>query len=131
MKRDFSQTILDLQDKPLVDGMSFEALQRACKRLSQDAAKELTERLAEESARPLTLGAAVASALIAPNDDDAKSELDVKVKRMHLALKIVNGGEVEITPDERDLMKRMVNKRYGGALVPARCADLLEGEAGA
>jgi hypothetical protein len=130
-KRDFSAPILDLKGKPVPQGVSIEALQSALdvvlKKVPESEHESVKAAIGVVLGAPMTFGDAIAHALTAPNQDDKLAPGEA-TKRMALALKIVNGGIVEITPDERDLMKRAIEKAYLGAVIPGRTIVMLETE---
>lgn len=129
MRLDFSQPILDLQGKPLIENLTLESLQRAMARLPVEIAQQVVQALREEGAAPVTVADVASGALIAGFEDERNLPLDEKVRRMNLALRICNGGEVELTTDEAVKIKHCVNRRFPGVLKPARVAELIEAQA--
>lgn len=133
LKRDFSAPILDIKGKPLHGNGSVEAMTKALdlaiSKVPEAEQEALSAALSIILGEPLTLGAAVAHALTAAAPDEPGLAPGEAEKRLNLALRLVDGGVVEITPEERGLMKRRAGKAYRGALVPGRVAMLLEGDA--
>jgi hypothetical protein len=128
MKVDFSTPILDLRGQPVRVGGTIDTLlaglHAATPKLDEAARAVIQQAINEALAKPLTLGDAVADALIAPLPDEAP-ELGERVRRMKLATSVVDGGEVEIDTDQRDKINRCVTAYFTGALVPARVAEAL------
>ena len=129
MKRDFSQPVLDLRGAPIRSGASAEALMagigKAMGQVSPEAAAILQQCLQESTGAELTVGAACGDALIAPLSGDEAMPLGERSRRLALALRVI-GGEAEISPDERDMIKDCVTRYFTGALIPARIAEFLE-----
>lgn len=97
MKLDFSTRLLDLKNQPLRDG-------------------------AEE----VTLGGAVASALLAVDPRETTISGAVKAKRFQLALKVAAGGEQDVTIEELAEIKTLT----GNLLPPlavGRIYQILDG----
>ncbi|MGP1675937.1 MAG: hypothetical protein ACTS6J_02110 [Burkholderiales bacterium] len=134
MKRNFSETILDLDGDPVVLGLSMEAFTRALNaafqflpKASQDA---LNTALEKEARKPLTLGAACVGALMSVYEGEQTMDDSVRLARMMLAVKINAGGIVDIEPVERDLIKPLLKKKWAGSiLIPVVAAQLLEKDA--
>jgi hypothetical protein len=132
MKRDFSSPILDLKGKPVPNQPTVDAYARAVASLASKLSPELMEQFEADVAREssvLTLGDVCVAVLQHAYEDERTLDLSTRTKRMKLAMKLVDGGEQEITPEERDLIKPLLVKGvYGGPLVPVRASDLLETE---
>lgn len=131
--RDFSAQILDLKGKPVPGNATTEALSKALDlalaKVPEAEREGLTNAINIIVGEPMTLGGAVAHALTTPTPGENGMAIGESSKRLSLALKLIDGGMVEITPEERDLMKERVSKVYLGALVPGRIAELLETDA--
>ena len=88
--------------------------------------------LIDEKGKPLkdrdkeivTLGTVCTSALLAP--DPEERNLDSKVKKYHLHLRIFGKEEVEITSDEIVLIKKCINAAYSQPLIVGQANDILE-----
>jgi len=88
MKINFSKVMLDLEQKPLKEGD-----------------------------RDLTLGPICSNALLMPFPDETDLEGTEKVKRFRLAEKLYQGGEVDVSPEEIVLIKKLASKAYAPLLV--------------
>ena len=132
LKRDFSAEILDLRGRPMKGSGTMETLSKvldlALSKVPESEQESLQKAIDIIMGEPNTLGAVVSNALTAPVQGETFGSGEA-TKRLKLALKIVDGGMVEITTEERDMMKERVSKVYLGALVPGRAAELLETDA--
>ncbi|QUT04851.1 hypothetical protein KFK14_17725 [Sphingobium phenoxybenzoativorans] len=132
MKRDFSSAINDLRNSGIRVGVTVEAVLTALNEIADDigetAGALIQTKMDETFGKTLTFGAACADALIAPQNGEEKQSIGERSKRLALAMKIVDGGEIEISPDDRDLIKTAVNAHFRGALVPGRIDRFLEAE---
>lgn len=130
LKRNFSDFILDLKGKPVPQGVNTQTMQAALDvalaKIPAEEVENVQKAIGAILGEPLTFGQAIAHALTEPSGN-APLPPGESSKRLALALRIVNGGEVTITPDERDTMKRCVQEGYRGAIVPGRTIDMLEG----
>lgn len=130
--RDFSVNLLDLEGEAIRSGPTVEGLMKVIAGMWP----ELTEKqqvlfntlLDKEAGKKLTLGSASVSALIGIYDNDRELSDDERIRRMELARKLHKEGLVEITTTERDLLKPLFKKRFGGVLVPVIAGELLEQE---
>lgn len=129
VQRDLSELVLDLDGLPIRIGSTIEGLLTAINKTMSSAPPEVQEKmraaLMEVADAPLTLGRAASGALIAVLPEDRSTEAE-RMDRLLLAMKLHAGGTVEITPQERDLVKRCVWKRYPGALIAPRVCMLIE-----
>jgi hypothetical protein len=66
---------------------------------------------------PLTLGEAVATALLANYADEQNLSGEEKVKRFLLAVKVHNATELGLTSDEITLIKKLVAKAFAPLVV--------------
>ena len=128
MKRDFSSKLLDLKCKPVRPAASMERMAQALASLPHDVLIQVQAALDAAGLEELTYASAAADALTQPLSGDDGLSMGAKLKHMRLALRLMDGGEIEVTPEERELLKERVNRRYPGALVPARMYDFLEAE---
>lgn len=132
MKRDFSVTINDLRNDAIRVGVTVDAILNALGEVADEIGPEagaiIQKKLDSAFGVHLTYGAACADALIAPQSGEEKQSIGDRSKRFALAMKVINAGEIEITPDEREMMKVAVNGHFRGALVPGRIDGFLEGE---
>ncbi len=131
MKRDFSAVLKHLNGSPLLAGgteSGWAAALEAFGHLNPEASMQLRALLAQEGAEPMTVAAVVADALVSPVAGDEKDTLSGKTKRMRLAMRVCDGGIVDVSADDIVLIKERVNKRRPDALIPVRVADHLEAE---
>ena len=130
LKRDFSGIVLDLYGKPVQQGVNTQSLQAALDvalaHVPAEKHEDVKKAIGIILGEPLTYGAVLAHALTEPSGNEPLPPGEAP-KRVALAMRIVNGGEVVITPDERDKMKQCVQAAYRGAIVPGRAVDMLEG----
>ena len=130
MKRDFSAQILDLDDQPVRVGATVESLSQAIAamlpKLSAEQVKEFDAALSAAAGKALTLASACSSALLAAHQDESNLGDDERIARMELARKIHKGGVIDITATERDRIKPLLKKRFGGILIPVVAGELLE-----
>ena len=93
---------------------------------------KLNTVLVDEKGEPLkntakeivTLGVACTSALLA--HDPEEKNLDNKVKKYHLHLRMFEKEEVEVTADEIVLLKKCINAAYLQPLIVGQASDILE-----
>ncbi len=131
MKRNFSEVIKALDGAPVLSGHSAESLQSAFDQFTRAnpiAAGEFGDLLEARRIKPMTVAGVASQALIAALEGDDKTSLEDKAKRMKLAMRICDGGEVDVSADEITMIKARVNKAFPGALVPVRVSDHLEAE---
>lgn len=127
MNRDFSANILELDGTPARAPLDPKRILLAISRLPADLVSQVYAELEAEGATPTTFRAAACDAIMAPLEGDDKVAIEVKLRRFKLATRIAEGAAVELTLDEAKEIKDRVNKRYPGALIPARVAEFLEG----
>lgn len=127
---DFSTQLKGIRGEIIPRGASVEAIMRALDKalpqIGEDAAAIIRACLGEVTGAPVTLGDICGDALIAPLPNEDELPLGIRVRRMELACRAIQGGFVEISPDERDMMKDCVNRYFKGSLIPAQAANLLE-----
>ena len=130
MKRNFDAPILDLKGKPVPLQATVDALNRAVNALSLKLSPELLDEFRASVAKEsgvLTLGEVCVSVLQNAYEDERALDMSTRTKRMKLAMKLVDGGTQDITPEERDLIKPLLTKGvYGGVVIPVRADELLE-----
>lgn len=133
MKRNFDEKILDLDGMPVIVGSSVAVLLRALDSvlatLPADLKQSFTDAIAAQAGRPLTLATACSSALMGAYDDERLLDASTRIKRMELARKVHAGGIVDITPEDRDMIKPLLMKCFAGILVPVVAGELLEKDA--
>ncbi len=135
LKRDFSALILDLDDEPVRPQLTVQRVSQALNALIPNlpddpgAAKlALAKALQEAGDKPLTLGAAASAALLDSYPDEKDLSATERTDRLLLAMRVHKGGAIEITPEERDKMKRLLGKHWLGSLVAPRAWIMLETE---
>lgn len=74
---------------------------------------------------PLTLGSAIAHALFAAFPDEQNLGWEAKFTRGMMAERLRNNPEVELTAEELTVIKRLLGKLYGVAIV-MRAIPLLD-----
>lgn len=97
MKIDFDSTINDLNGKPVMQGE-----------------------------KPLDLRDLAVNSLMAVLDDERHLNGDEKMARFTLAMKVKDGGEVDLTPEEVSKLKALIGKCYS-ALAVGRAYEILNG----
>jgi len=76
---------------------------------------DLKGNVIKEGLEELTVGNICANALVAYTED--KMEAKSKIENWELAQKIIKEKEVELTPEEIVLIKKVVNRHYGTLVV--------------
>lgn len=84
--------------------------------------------LPAKGGKVLTLGEVACEVLQAQFQDEANLSAQEKYKRYGLALKLAPGGEVDLTIEEAELLKRLIGKGCS-ALVMGRSFDMFEAAA--
>lgn len=100
MKIDFSKPILDLAGMPVKQTEAAD---------SPDA----------------TLATVATGALMATFPDERELSGTDKAARFHLAMKLTNGGDVDLKVEDVALLKNLIGKAFG-PLVVGRAYDLLD-----
>jgi hypothetical protein len=100
MKIDFDSTINDLTGKPVVIA---------------------------ETKDTLTLKSVCLNALMSQFPDEAHLPGEKKVERLALAMRIHEGGELEMTPEDAAELKRLIGKAFWHPLTVGRAWDILNG----
>lgn len=85
--------------------------------------KNLSGEPVIENDKPVILRNLVTNAVLVPEEGE---EGEIKLTKWNLALKIDKGGEIDLTPEEVVLIKRMVGK-YHIPMVVGRIYPLLNG----
>lgn len=132
MKRNFDQELADLDGKPVRLGITQEGFvavfDRMLPKLPEELQKEFNEELAKVGTAPLTFKDVCIAVLMSAFEDEQKLDDTARMSRMELARRIHKGGIQEITPKDRDLIKPLVKKKFGGILIPVITAEFLEEE---
>jgi hypothetical protein len=136
MKRDFKQVLKDFNGAPLLMGtLDKDAFSRALGSLEPEVQLKVMRALQAENIRPLTLEAACCQALAAdlPDERDPRGvatvTADERMRRWRLGTLLVcpgPDGTVEITPEQRDLIKGLLPKAWGGSLIAPQAMEMLE-----
>lgn len=100
MKIDFSKVLLDLKGEPLMEG-------------------------APPNEKPITLSSILCTALLAQYPDEQSLSGKEKAKRFQIALKIVDGGEQDVSVDDVAEMKKLIGKGFG-PLIVGRAYEMLD-----
>ncbi len=133
MKRNFSAVVTDLDGQAVKAGPTVDGVLRAVNTVWADIPADVQTKLAEaiekEAGKDLTLSSVCTSALMGVYDDDKNISDDERVARMELARRIHKGGVVDIEPKDRDRIKPLIKKRFGGILIPVVSCELLEQDA--
>ncbi len=133
MKRNFSAVVTDLDGQAVKAGPTVDGILRAVNTVWADIPADVQTKLAEaiekEAGKDLTLASVCTSALMAAYEDDKSLSDDERVARMELARRIHKGGVVDIEPKDRDRIKPLIKKRFGGILIPVVSCELLEQDA--
>ena len=133
LKRNFDLQILGLDGKPVRAGVSPDSMLDALAEFLptlEAKDREAFDRIMEaKKMEPLTLRKVCCDSLLAPYEDEKNLDGAKAIERMELARLIYKGGIQEITPTQRDLVKPLFRKRYGGVLVPVVASELLEKDA--
>lgn len=132
IKRDFDAQVLDMyghdaQVQPRENAMA-RALQRFAEEGDATAVAHLNRIFKEEERKPMTLAIACAEALGGAYEDEKGMAMDTRMERFKLSQRILEGGIVELTTEERDKIKALLTKRFPGSVIAPRCAILLETE---
>ncbi len=132
VKRNFDEPLRDIDGNPIHVGQTVErvtaALNAIWPRIPGDLQKEFNDELKAlgVEAEQLTLRIACVRALTGAYPDETNIAADEAIKRVDLARKVNAGGIIEIEDTERDKMKMLVRKRYGGVVIPVVAGELLE-----
>ena len=133
LKRNFDDLIRDLDGESIKTGASVEGLQAAINviwpKLSPELQIEFQTAADKMMGEGLSLGKAAVACLLGVYEDEKTLDDSKRLARMELARKIHKGGIIDITPEERDLVKSLVTKRYAGILVPVVIKEMMETEA--
>jgi hypothetical protein len=128
--QDFSTQLNDLDGTPIVLGLDpqfGQVLAGFISALPKDQATELVKRSNEIFGKPATLGGICVAALLAPFEDEKGLPDRERMTRYELARRINKAGTQEFSAEDRDLMKKLVGKRYLGSLLAPTVWELLEG----
>ena len=130
MKRNFDLPILNLDGKPVLSGVNVDTVLAAITEflpsLTTDQQDAFSKILESKSLEPMTLRSTSIGAIMGNYDEDKNLSDEKRIARLELARKIFVGGLIEITPAERDEIKRLLPKKWAGVLVPVVAGELLE-----
>jgi hypothetical protein len=88
------------------------------------AIKNWDGSVAEDNGTPINLFAVCCNALLATLPNEQPDGM-TKIQRFAIALKIKNGGEVEVTAEEISIIKDLVGKTYS-TLIVGQVYNMLE-----
>lgn len=130
MKIDLDGPILDIKGKPFANGderLDMQAVARIAMDKGQSAEDRLARIIAYLNTRggDLALGDVCCVALQAQLPDEQNLSGAEKVKRFKLAVAIANGGVQDLKAEDISLLKTMIGKCYGTAIV-GRAYELLD-----
>ncbi len=129
-KLDFSPEVKDLEGIAVIIGADQRVLQTldaVTVDWSDDQKADAFKKMHEIIGKPLTIASACIGALLGAYDDEKSLGDQERIRRYELARTINKGGEVEFNTTERDLIKKLVGKRYQGSLVAPVVWEMLEG----
>lgn len=132
MKRDFDVKICDVYGKSIRIGQSLEntvaALNVIWPRIPAGLQEEFNAALKAQGAdhEDLTLKAACVMALTGAYEDERNITFEEADARITLARKLVRGGIIDIEPKDRDRIKPLIRKKFGGVVIPVVASELLE-----
>lgn len=132
IKRNFDEPVRDIDGNAIRVGQTVEkfaaALSAIWSRVPSDLQEEFNAALKamDVEADQLTLRIACVRALTGAYEDEKNLAADEAIKRVDLARKVNAGGIIEIEDTERDKMKMLIRKRYGGVVIPVVAGELLE-----
>lgn len=137
MKYDFKQPLKNFDGSPILSGtVTPETLSRVIGALDPDARLKILQALEAEKVRPLTLELVCCTALAndLPEDRDARGVVtvgaDERMRRFRLGLLLVCPGEdgcVEVSDEQRDMLKKLLPRAWGGSVVPMQAVTMLGG----
>lgn len=129
LTRNFNTHIVNFDEEPVritADPQIAKVINLAMKDVPEESKDIIFKNLDEMFGKPSTLGDLCQQALLT---DDEKGDQE-RVRRFELARRIHKGmkkeGQVEFNTEERDLLKKVIGKRFTGCLVPPICWELLE-----
>lgn len=130
--RDFSQVFRNLDGSPVRTGITQEtavrAIELALAKVPADQREGVKKAIEALIAEPLTLGAAAGTALINAMSGEERKHLEPQEasRRWVLAMEIYKGGRIEISTDQREMIKQRIAMGYPGALIAGQAHDMLE-----
>ena len=136
MKIDFKQVLKNFDGTPIISGtITPETLSRALNMLDQEAQMRVFRALETERVRPLTLETVCCQAVGAnlPDEIDARGAViipqDERMRRYKVGLRIVSpdeDGVVELSDEQRDMVKALLPRAWTGAIIPMQAQLMLE-----
>lgn len=134
-KQNFKMVLKDFDDNPLRAGGDpalVTAVNRAMTALGEKMSEEFGKQLDEIFGKPQTLGALCITAILSTHEDEKNLGEQERMRRFELGRRISKAtkpekdGFMEFNTEERDLIKKLVGKRYQGHLVPPLIWEALE-----
>jgi hypothetical protein len=132
----FDTKLADLDGKPIRAGVNarvLEAINQIAAELEQEPREKLAKKLDEIWGEEQTLRSVCVTALLEPNAREKDLGAEEKERRYQLARRIIRACNkepiepVEYNDKERDLLKRVIDLYYLGALMGPLVGELLEG----
>lgn len=117
MLKNMDAPVNDLAGEPIYDALGLGDLLAASSDLSSEERAGLAAAINKVGRPKMSLKRAAVNALQAMFEDERNLDGAEKLKRWQLAMKVHAGGEVELTIDDLALIKRLVGKLYGPAVV--------------
>lgn len=130
LKLDFTKKLEDLDGKTIRLGGTQEVVDvvnRAIADLPPEARAKAAENLNELFGKELTIGSACVMALLSPYDDEKKLGDSERIQRFELARRLNKATEQEFNTTERDLLKKLVGKKFTSNLIAPTIWEMLEG----
>jgi len=81
----------------------------------------------DEEGKGIKLLTICQNALISAGDQQQKESGEEKAKRYQLAIKLANGGEIELTAEDIAKIKKLIGESYAPIIV-GQAYDMLEGK---
>lgn len=132
LKRNFDEPLRDIDGNLIRLGQTLETVLAALNTIWPRIPAELqtdfnvAAKASGMDEAELTLRIACVRALTCAYTDEQNLEAEEAIKRMDLARRINAGGVIEIEDTERDKMKTLIRKRFGGVVIPVVAGELLE-----
>jgi hypothetical protein len=130
LRLNFDTKVLDLDGAPIRLGPSHAAIVEAINAVTSGfSAKDqaaIGAKLDLHFGREETLKTLAVAGLLGVYDDERNLGDEERIRRYELAKRINKGGEQSFNTTERDLMKKLVGKRFLGPLVAPIVWEALE-----
>ncbi len=132
--RDFDQKLTDFDGTPIRLGGNADGMLKAVNDLLKLISSEVERADMPDKAKEIVkeafgveedLASVAIAGLVAPHEGEKPDEKE-RIRRFELARRLHKGGEQEITPEERDLIKKLIGKRFNGSLIAPMAWEMLE-----